>query len=271
MSSPVSAASPVRRFVTPLLALVTALVLAGCSFDFSTNTNSNGIQEQAPEEIARTALENLKQAESLRLDADGKSGDGSEVNMTVVGKRNGPVRIDLTVPDGATAIMKNSEGLFIRSPLIWQEIDKSLVERFAEQWVELPAEQAGASGLGDEVSLEFFLDRFVTDAEVAGSLERVEEREINGLPTVGLRDGEGGTMWVTTEGTAYPVLVEAKDPDAASSGGGLDSSDPFAAFENLTEFEIRISGFNDEFDLTTPADARTFEELQAEVAGSLSG
>lgn len=271
MASPVPAASPVRRLVTPFLALLAALVLAGCSVGLPTGAQSNGIQEKAPEEIARTALENLSQAESLRLDADGRSGDGTEVNMTVVGERNGPVRLDLTVPEGATTMLQNNDGLFVRSPLIWQEIDESLVERFAEQWVELPAEAAGASGLGDEISLESFLDRFVTDQEETGSLELAGEREINGTPTVGLRDDQGGTMWVATEGTAYPVLIEAKDPDATSSGGSSDSSDPFAAFENLTEFEIRVSGFNDEFDITTPADAKTLEELQAEVAGTLGG
>ncbi|HUA11490.1 MAG TPA: hypothetical protein VMA83_05755 [Solirubrobacteraceae bacterium] len=88
----------------------------------------------------------------------------------------------------------------------------------AGRWVRLPRRGGGAaSELRDLSSLESLLNAALT---AHGAVYDAGEDDIDGRPAIRLRDARGGSLYVASAGTPYPLAIES-----AKGGSRLDLED----------------------------------------------
>jgi hypothetical protein len=100
-----------------------------------------------------------------------------------------------------------------------------LSPKLKNKWIKTKAGDEGAADFGQLTDMNKVFDEMLGDQK---SMSRVDGKDVDGVPTVGLKDNaksEGNTddqgiLYVAAEGEPYPLLVES-----VSGDGGLEFTD----------------------------------------------
>lgn len=228
-----------RRTAAGLLAGV-ALVAAGCG------SSGNGVASKSPTDILQTALAAMKSAQSVTIDGTITSGsDVVTVDAAILsnGDFDGTIgengKSAKLVKVGATDYLNGDLAFWTGNGLASAEASK-----VASRWVAIPDSQMG---FGKTFSLDSLANSFQQNA---GKISAGTTGTVDGQAAVSIVSSQGGTLWVATTGTAYPIqLSSTKKGDAGN---------------------ISFSGWNQASTPGVPAGAETITQLVG-GAGSSGG
>jgi hypothetical protein len=199
---------------------VGAVITAGCGSSSSTSSTAanNGEAAKSASQILADTQAAAKSATSVHLAISGLPGQFSGASLDLskgngaTGSMNvGKSSIDLTVTN--TAFYMKGDGTF------WQTETSSpaTAQLFAGKWIKIPTTGSAAASLSQVKSITD-MDTFFSGAlKPSGTVTKAGTTTVNGIQVVQLKSGTGGSLFVSLEGTPYPVEIQ-QNP---SQGGGL--------------------------------------------------
>lgn len=196
-------------------ALVAGFLLSSCG-----GSSSNGIASKSPNQIASTVASLVREAKSVHL-----KGSYSGSTLDVYLYSNGDVSGSVSKSGlSFNVISIKSSGTYLKAPTsVWQQaanISASQASRFNNKWMKIPGNGFSATS-GLTISA---LASALTDHK--GTLSKVGTKTINGQSVVGVHSSIGGTVWVATTGTSYPVELTAPNGSGTVTFSDWDSSSP---------------------------------------------
>jgi hypothetical protein len=222
--------------LVPLLAA--AALLAGCG---GGGSSDNGVADKSAEEIVADAMTAAKSASSVYVHGGTASaGSPIQIDMHLVADEGGEGHLEVNglsfdmVRVGDTAYFKGDDAF-------WSQFGgEAVVELMGDRWLEAPADSGDLASFTPLTDIDQLFDAILGDP---GSVEKGEETEVDGQPAIAIDDtGEGGTLYVSTEGEPYPLKVEK-----TGEGGGT----------------ISFDDWNEDYELTVPEDSVDISQLQS--------
>jgi hypothetical protein len=212
-----------------LLAALGLLGLAACGGDDETGgggtttgaTTGGGSQLEglSAQEVLDKAKAAAKAATSVRV-----AGDATD--------SSGTTKLDLKLTaDGGSGTVEQAQGkveIILIGNDVYARLDEKLLastigagneeiaKLIGDKWIKAPADSPQFSSFAQLVKLSEFIDGVLSPK---GEISREDGKEINGTPTVALKDGgaDGGKLYIADVGTPYPVAIE---PGQASGDSG---------------------------------------------------
>ncbi|MDE3069295.1 MAG: hypothetical protein KGJ43_01025 [Acidobacteriota bacterium] len=233
------------RTPSRLNAALATLALAGALAGCGGGSSDNGIASKSPTEILNAAKSAVAGASSVHV-----SGSASS-NGT-------PLSLDLELVTG-----KGAKGTVSEHGLSFQLIElggyiyingsqafythfggSAAAALFKGKWLKAPANQAEFASLSSLTNLQTLLSSLLNQH---GTISSTGTSTVAGHKVVGLHDSTaGGTLYIATDGTAYPVEV---------TKGGKESG------------TITFDRWNQSVSLSAPANAIDITQLQAQAGG----
>jgi hypothetical protein len=199
---------------------VGALITAGCgsSSSSSSSTATNGEAAKSANEILADTQAAAKSASSVHMTISGLPGQFSGATLDLskgngaTGSMNvGKSTVDITVTN--TDFYMKADGTFWKS----QTSSASTAQLFAGKWIKIPTSGSAASSLSQVKNLTDMTTFFSGALKPTGTVTKGGTTTVNGMQVVQLKSGTGGSLYVSLEGTPYPVEIQ-QNP---SQGGGL--------------------------------------------------
>jgi hypothetical protein len=189
------------RSRTVLLGLV-ALALCGAACGGS---NGNGVASQSPDQAVQTALAAFRSAKSVTVSGDIGTGTTSTTN-TIDGVifDNGDFDGTIGVNGTSAKLIKIDATDYLEgAETFWQGNGASgaTAAELADKWIEIPDSQMG---LGNQLSIPTLASQFTNH----GTLSAGTTGTVEGQAAVSIVSSKGGTLWIATTGTAYPLELE---------------------------------------------------------------
>ncbi|MDG4782564.1 hypothetical protein O7614_23165 [Micromonospora sp. WMMD961] len=216
-----------------LVAVVAMALLTGCGDGngdggqpASNAPADNGVAALAPDEALQRATTAVKNAKSYRLAGD-IDNDGQK--MTLDFKMTGSdLAGQVSTTEGTVELLSVAGQQYIRpDEKFWAknagaQASGEIVKLMGDKWAKV-SEKDDFTQLFDVANVEQLL-------KPDGTMTKGEAKEIDGVKTVGLVDGDkNGTLYIATTGEPYPVRMEGGQ-DAA---GQITFSDFGATFDEL--------------------------------------
>ena len=211
------------RVLTVLAGVVLALSGCGEGEGGESETTSEAFAGQTPQQILEKASAAAGAAESVHMKGKiTEEGESFEVDMTVSNAKGAGGSISL----GGEKVELRQIGktMYVKGGPV-----ASVSPKLADKWIKSSATGEDAAEFSSLTSMDKVFEEML-DPE--GSVTRVAGKEIDGVPTVGLKDSaksdgktdEQGILYIAAEGEPYPLLVES----TAGQGGlqFLDWNEP---------------------------------------------
>jgi len=230
----------ISRFVRVLLApALLALLLSGCGS--SSSSSGNGMASASPEQIVAAAKAAsataatvhiagsiISEGKPISLDMELVAGKGAKGHVSVEG-----LGIDVIADEHAFYL--NGSAAFYR------HIGGAAAAQLLQgKWLKAPAGGGDFSSLAQLTNLGQLLNQSLANH---GKLSAAGTTTINGQPAVGVTDStKGGTLYVASTGTAYPVAITKSGTSAG---------------------RIVFDRWNQPVTLTPPANAININQLQS--------
>jgi hypothetical protein len=215
-----------------------AVFLGGCG---GGGSGGNGVAEKSADEIVTAALTAAKAAETVHVAGQAGGDDALEIDVRLVSGEGGEGRL---VANGLSfEIVRIGDRAYFRGDeAFWRNFGGGeVVELLENRWVEAPADTGDLASFTPLTDIEQLFDGILGDH---GELSKGDETEIDGIPAIALEDTtEGGTLYVATEGEPYPLKIEGPEDSPGS---------------------IRFDAWNEEHELTKPADTVDLSKLQSD-------
>jgi hypothetical protein len=188
------------------IALAGAVALAACG-----GGSSSGLASKSPEQIVSAAVSAMKHAKSVHvygtvttggktigLDLHIATGKGETGTFTLGGN---PVTL---TEIGTTTYLKVSTGFA-------KQYAGAAAALIANRWLRANANNALTAGLSNFTNINTQLGKVLAKAH-AGDVARGGTSTIGGTQVVAVTNSKagGGTLYVATKGTPYPVQLSAK-------------------------------------------------------------
>ncbi len=196
--------------------LLAGLFLAACGG--APTSSSNGIASKSPDQIASSAASVIRKAKSVHL-IGSYSGSTLDVYLYSNGDVSGSVSKSglsfdiLTIHTSATYVKASAS--------FWEHganVPAATASGFNNKWVKLPGSTLSPPGVFTIASLASALSSH------KGKLSKVGTKTIDGQSVVGVHSTVGGTMWIATTGTPYPVELTAPSGTGSITLSGWNQS-----------------------------------------------
>jgi hypothetical protein len=202
-----------RRIAVILALLAIALFAGACSSDGDEDPDAGAapvagpIQDQEPDEIVRAAENALRTAESVRLTGEvEEQGERIKLDMRI-GRETG-ARGTIKRGKTSTELIRIGDQLWLRGKSFWAEtVGADVADQIGDRWVLVPP--SVTSGSGGSIDGLTDIDGVVDQVLRAGAtdVKKGKETKIRGVPVITLDNVGGGSMWVATEGPAFPLRM----------------------------------------------------------------
>lgn len=230
-----------RRTAAPawVLGAVLSLLLTGCGADEGTN----GVSELSPGAIEKKARAAAGAADSVRLSGTVVS-KGQAYRLEMRLKRSGGIGEVSTRGGNTFQLLRVKDELYLKANSefwIQQEqgadadspskADRAAAKKLEGMYVKVPKGDSAYDQLSSFTRMRVLLDGLLT---MKGERERGDNSAVDGVPVVQVRadGGRGGTMYVSLNGTPYPLRMER--------GGGAGT--------------VRLDDWNKKFAMRAPKD-----------------
>ncbi|WP_299541380.1 hypothetical protein [uncultured Streptomyces sp.] len=229
-----------HRKAARLAAGAAAVVLAAAS---ATVARADDIGGLSAAQIVERSREALADAQSLRLRSTGDLGGGRDamrVDLTLDREGNCAGGVDLGNGGGSVRIVERGDDVWLKpDEAFWENQVPGGGTAFeavvAGRWMKGAATDPRLRTVTQACDLDTFRDR-VRDGtdlgEDAGTLVKEPERRVDGVsvvPVSGTRDRERFTVYVSAEGTPYPVRVTVAGPSEDVTARLSDFDEPVPA------------------------------------------
>ncbi|HEV8063284.1 MAG TPA: hypothetical protein VGP46_00570 [Acidimicrobiales bacterium] len=171
------------------------VMLGGCG------SSGNGVASKSATQIVNTAIAAMRRAQSVHiagtitqsgkvesLDISLYSDGDADGSVTTAGQTLQIIKIGTTDYINASAAFYQSHGE-----------TSSIAGQMGGKWIEEPDSQVG---VGSEFSVGSFANSI---SKHTGTLSKAGTSTVSGQSVVGVRSSKGGTIYIQTNGTAYPV------------------------------------------------------------------
>ncbi|MFD4633071.1 hypothetical protein ACFVYR_05710 [Streptomyces sp. NPDC058284] len=223
--------------VTGVITMVglTAALLAGCGdSDDDGGGSDKPFAKDSADQIAAKAVAATKGADSMRLKGDMKQADGKSVSLdlAVDQEKNCEGTVETA---GAKADLRHTNGtLYVRgNDQYWKGALKNrpgsqkVMDKIADKWVKMPADDASTSGMCDKQGLVASMDE---DKSSRKGLKKGDTTTVDGKEAIALTKkasgGETHTMYVATEGKPYVLRSSVKGGDKPNEATFSDYNKP---------------------------------------------
>lgn len=178
-----------------------ALWLTGCG-----GPSSNGEQNRSADQILKDAGAALQKASSVHLVGTAHSAQGSfqvDLRMSQKGESSGSIssggqRFEVVIVGGRT---------YLRSAQLAQRIGAA-----TDRYILLPVSGQGAAIAQDVAGFATLKGFAGSGFSSQGTPVKTGTTSIDGQPAVGVKDSSGGTLYVATTGSPYPLeLTQSGD------------------------------------------------------------
>ena len=211
------------RVLTVLAGLVLALTACGGGEGEEGSESSKPFAGQTPQQILEKATAAARSAKSVHMKGDiAEEGESFTIDMSISDAEGAGGSISL----GGEKVELRQIGktMYMKGGPIAQ-----LSPKLADKWVKSSASDGDAAEFSSLTSMDKVFEEML---KPEGSLTLVAGKDVDGVPTVGLKDtskGDGnsddkGILYIAAEGEPYPMLVES----TAGKGGlqFLDWNEP---------------------------------------------
>jgi hypothetical protein len=215
-----------RPIISLLLAAMTATALAACG-----GGSGAAITSDSASQIVAKATSAVESASSVRVAGSFTEGSGTKHTISldlrlVAGKgatgsmSEGSGGFDLTVI-GSTVYVKGSSEF-------WKEYAGSgSAARLAGRWLKTSSTSGSFGDLASEVRARSLLSTLLSDH---GGLTKGATTTIDGRKVIAVHDASGGgTLYVATSGTPYPIELVKTSDDSKVSFSQFNAPVPLAA------------------------------------------
>jgi hypothetical protein len=202
------------------------LVLVGCAKTGTTPQApaDNGVKALSAQEILDKAIAALTEAGSFHVKGD-MTEEGTKINIDLKMKGKDAAGT-VGTPDGNINILRIGTDVYFKADAsFWEKFGgaqgSTVAALFKDKWVKMSADSkdfAEFAAMADPATL----------LKPSGTPTKADEKVINGQSTIGVKDGDNGTIYVATTGKPYPVRLEG--PNAA---GSIDFSEFGATFDDI--------------------------------------
>jgi hypothetical protein len=202
---------------------------------------SNGVTSKSADQIFDNAVAAAKAAKSVHVTGALKSGSQS-------------VGLDLSIVQGKGASGTISEGsvsfkLISVGGNYYIQPDQAFLLKFAHtsaaanlfkgKWLKASSTSAGFASFGQLTSIKTLIGSL---PQTRGTLTKGSTSTLAGQPVIAVNSSKGGTMYVATTGTAYPLQV------SKASGGQTG--------------KVTFSDYNKPFTITAPTNSINIAQLE---------
>jgi hypothetical protein len=192
-----------RLLLAPFV-VASGLLAAACGSSNATSATtaapSNGVASKSPTQIAAATEAAVGSARSVHI-AGTISATGT---LDYSAFSNGDVDASLTIKGSPVQLRTVSKTTYTKAPAAFYVafgVGASSASKLADRWVIVQA--SVANGLPTLKSLATSLSQHTGPLSAAGT------STISGQPVVGVKSSNGGTLWVATTGTPFPVRLSA--------------------------------------------------------------
>lgn len=223
---------------TALLTPVLALGSTACSDE------GDEFAGQSAEDIVAAAETDMREAESLSMNGTITTG-GEELTLDVALNRDEECTGSVAIGGGSAEFVGQGDASYIKGDeAFWSAMTggdaqaQAVLGLVGEKWAKLPA----AGGLGQVCDLDALLEGLGDDDEDDPTPEKGDVEDIDGREAIAIaseEDGETTTAWVATEAPHHILKVTVEGGDEPG--------------------EVTFSDFDEELDLTVPAEEDTVD------------
>lgn len=236
-----------RRTAAPAGALCAALslLLTGCG---AADEGTNGVSELSAGTIEKKARAAAGAADSVRLSGTVVS-KGQAYRLEMRLKRSGGIGEVSTRGGNNFQLLRVKDALYLKaSSEFWiqqeqgadadspSKADRAAAKKLQGKYVKVPQGDSAYDQLSSFTRMRVLLDGLLT---MKGERERGESTTVDGVPAVrvGADGGRGGTLYVSLNGTPYPLRMER--------GGGAGT--------------VELDDWNKKFALRAPKDGQVVD------------
>jgi hypothetical protein len=214
---------------------VGVLALAGCGGDGdgaggdgkdAAEQQVNTFEGQTPEQILARAKSAAQDATSVHMTASfGEAGSSFKIDMVMSDAQGGQGSI--TIDGEEMSIRQVGDVLYIKgSETVWSSMVPGAAESASKldgTWVKVKKGDSAAARFEDITSMDKAFEGLLKPS--GKQLSKVEGKDVEGTPTIGLLDrgdseDEAATLYIAARGPAYPMLVEPKTGEGQVSFTG---------------------------------------------------
>lgn len=205
-----------RKTCAAAAAGVLTIALAGCGDD---GDGGDDFAEQSYQEIKDAAIEDMGDAESLRLSGTIEE-DGQELTIDLAIGGEGECVGTIAMNGAEGEIISNSDGLFIKGDeTFWESTAPGQAEVILDmldgKWAKTPPQ--GDEGFGELCNLDNFVDELAEEDDEKENVEVGDVEEVDDQDAVLLsgEDEDGGTTraWISVDSPHYILKMEKEGGD----------------------------------------------------------
>jgi hypothetical protein len=179
-----------------------ALLAAGALAAACGGGGGNGVASKSPSQILQTALSSLRSATSVTV-VGTVTESGQQTSVDGVFYANGDFDGSVGIKGSTVKLVKIGQTDYINAPeAFWntEGVTGSTATRLANKWFSTPNSTADINDL----SIGSLADSLSSGA---GTVSAGTTSTIDGQAAVSITSSKGGTLWVATTGTPYPIAL----------------------------------------------------------------
>jgi hypothetical protein len=220
-----------------------AVITSGCgsSSNSSSSTATTAEAAKTANQILADAQAAAKSASSVHMILSGVPGQftGASLDMS----RGNGASGTFTAGKSSVAVVATGSVFYIKGDeTFWQSVTSSpaTAQLFAGKWIKVPS--SGSSSLAQAQSITNMDSLFAATLHPTSGVTKAGTTTVNGVKVVKLNSGKGGSLYVSIQGTPYPVEIHQNPAE----GGGVAT----------------FSGWNAPVTITVPSGALDFSSAK---------
>jgi hypothetical protein len=229
--------------IRPLTLSVSAVLAAGAisACGGSSGSSSNGVASKSPDGIVTAATQAIQGVKSVHVSGSITS-SGTPITLDLYLVAGKGARGTMSSRGLAFQLVSVGQSVYINGGAnFWRSFGgAAAAQKLAGKWLKTPATGSFAS-VGSLTNVQTLFSKVLSGH---GSLSKGDTSTLNGQKVVGVRDtSKGGTLFVATTGTPYPVEIRKAGTEAG---------------------QVVFDQFNQPFSLSAPASSIDISSLHVQ-------
>ncbi len=191
--------SRMHRLLVGASVLMAAVLLAACGG----GSSGNGVAAKSPSQIASTALSAMKAAKSVHLQGS-VTQSGKTVSIDASTFSDGDIDGSFVESGSTIELIKLGPTDYLKTTAAFYEANgapSAVAALVGGRWIEAPD---SSLGFGSKFGLAAFSNSLSSNE---GSVTAGTTSTVDGQGVVSVHSSTGGTLYVATDGTPYPVEI----------------------------------------------------------------